>query len=346
MAPRCTASSTTPIAVYLYAGDEIIENVTSGYFYYQDSLGNTSHVTDAAGNLLERYTYSAFGTPTFLPPNSDIARSTSALGIRHLFQGQLWTQETGLNDYRNRVELPAMGVFLQPDPIGFKGDAANIYRFCNNNAVNRIDPMGLYSALTSLGGGDWIKGSDGLSAWDWNHGMGSNRPQAGMDNGGGSPDGGWSKSISRENEGKKVVWKESGNWNDPNIEDHYADDSLSVNGRPAAAKTVHHLNVYDDGAKIIVDLKVDWWVRKSVHLRDANVAQLEQAHPNDWRKWEMKMRGHTDTFGTGTTANAVREFLDGTKTIGGVPLSRYQNEHTRQYNLYDRFKGGPHDYQM
>ena len=36
-----------------------------------------------------------------------------------------------------------MGVFLQPDPIGFKGDAANIYRFCNNNAVNRIDPLGL-----------------------------------------------------------------------------------------------------------------------------------------------------------------------------------------------------------
>jgi RHS repeat-associated protein len=67
------------------------------------------------------------------------------LGVRHLFQGQLWTQETELNDYRNRVELPAMGVFLQPDPIGFKGDAANIYRFCNNNAVNRIDPLGLES---------------------------------------------------------------------------------------------------------------------------------------------------------------------------------------------------------
>ena len=48
-----------------------------------------------------------------------------------------------MNDYRNRVELPTMGVFLQPDPIGFKGDAANIYRFCGNNAVNRIDPLGL-----------------------------------------------------------------------------------------------------------------------------------------------------------------------------------------------------------
>jgi uncharacterized protein RhaS with RHS repeats len=48
-----------------------------------------------------------------------------------------------LNDYRNRVELPTLGVFLQPDPIGFKGDAANLYRFVNNNAVNRIDPLGL-----------------------------------------------------------------------------------------------------------------------------------------------------------------------------------------------------------
>ena len=135
-------SSSVPMAVYLYAGDQIIENVTSGYFYYQDSLGNTSHVTDAVGNLLERYTYSAFGTPSFYnAAGTQISSSTN--GIRHLFQGQLWTQETGLNDYRNRVELPSMGVFLQPDPIGFKGDAANIYRFCGNNAVNRIDPMGL-----------------------------------------------------------------------------------------------------------------------------------------------------------------------------------------------------------
>ena len=57
-----TTNGPAPIAVYLYAGDQIIENVTMGYFYYQDSLGNTSHVTDAAGNLKESYTYSPFGT--------------------------------------------------------------------------------------------------------------------------------------------------------------------------------------------------------------------------------------------------------------------------------------------
>jgi hypothetical protein len=65
-----TMNGPAPIAVYLYAGDQIIENVTMGYFYYQDSLGNTSHVTDAVGNLLERYTYSAFGTPSFFDSTS------------------------------------------------------------------------------------------------------------------------------------------------------------------------------------------------------------------------------------------------------------------------------------
>jgi RHS repeat-associated protein len=166
-----SASSTTPIAVYLYAGDQIIENVTAGIFYYQDSLGNTSHVTDAVGNLLERYTYSAFGTPTFY--NAAGAQiSASAYGIRHLFQGQLWTQETGLNDYRNRVALPTMGVFLQPDPIGFKGDAANLYRFCTNNAVNRTDPLGLVGSRGGFSPTDWFwdmaRHSDSANTWQGN----------------------------------------------------------------------------------------------------------------------------------------------------------------------------------
>jgi len=119
--------------------------VTTKRFYFQDSLGNTTHLSDEAGNLLERYTYSAFGLPTFYTPGGVVTLgNVSTQGTRHLFQGQLWTQETGLNDYRNRVEHPIMGVFLQPDPIGFEGDAANLYRFCGNNAVNRIDPDGLY----------------------------------------------------------------------------------------------------------------------------------------------------------------------------------------------------------
>jgi RHS repeat-associated protein len=154
-------TSSTPIAVYLYAGDQIIENVTMGYFYYQDSLGNTSHVTDAAGNLLERYTYSAFGTPAFFDAvGTQLAGS--AYGIRHLFNGQLWTQQTGLIDYRNRQALPVMGVFVQPDPLGFAGGDSNLYRYCGNNPINGIDPLG----LSTSDGKKYKDGNDGEGTTD------------------------------------------------------------------------------------------------------------------------------------------------------------------------------------
>lgn len=38
---------------------------------------------------------------------------------------------------------PELGRFLQPDPIGFKGDASNLYRYCGNDWANKTDPMGL-----------------------------------------------------------------------------------------------------------------------------------------------------------------------------------------------------------
>jgi RHS repeat-associated protein len=137
------SGGTTPQNAYLYGlGGSIIENLTSQYFYYQDGRGNTSHLSDAVGTLLEKYTYSGFGQPSFYNASGGLI-GASAYNARHLFQGQLWTQETGLNDHRNRVALPTMGRFLQPDPTGFAGDPSNLYRYCGNNGVNRRDTMGL-----------------------------------------------------------------------------------------------------------------------------------------------------------------------------------------------------------
>ncbi|MEY2506450.1 MAG: hypothetical protein QOH01_779 [Verrucomicrobiota bacterium] len=126
---------------YLYGREGILENLTTERFYYQDATGNTSHLSDRYGNLLESYRYTAFGQPSFYD-GSGTALTASNYDSRHLFQGELWTPQTGLNDHRNRQALPSMGVFLQPDPIGFKGDPANLYRYCRNNSVNARDPMG------------------------------------------------------------------------------------------------------------------------------------------------------------------------------------------------------------
>ncbi len=51
--------------------------------------------------------------------------------------------ELGLYDLRNRFMSPDLGRFLQPDPIGFKGDASNLYRYAGNDWGNRVDLLGL-----------------------------------------------------------------------------------------------------------------------------------------------------------------------------------------------------------
>jgi uncharacterized protein RhaS with RHS repeats len=42
---------------------------------------------------------------------------------------------------------PELGRFLQSDPVGFKGDASNLYRYCGNDPVDKMDPMGLLSGF-------------------------------------------------------------------------------------------------------------------------------------------------------------------------------------------------------
>jgi RHS repeat-associated protein len=120
--------------------------LNTAYYYYQDSLGSTSHIADASGTLREYYTYNLYGKPTYWAPNNPQALSASAWGVRDLFSGERWISELSLYDLRNRYYSPDLGRFLQPDPIGFKGDASNLYRYCGNDWANRTDPMGLQAA--------------------------------------------------------------------------------------------------------------------------------------------------------------------------------------------------------
>jgi RHS repeat-associated protein len=106
-------------------------------YYYQDKLGSTTHVANAIGQLVESFHYDLTGTPT----------ETSTHGVVDLYAGERWISELRLYDLRNRFMSPELGRFLQPDPIGFKGDASNLYRYCGNDPVNRSDPTGTISEV-------------------------------------------------------------------------------------------------------------------------------------------------------------------------------------------------------
>ena len=117
--------------------------VYTNHWFWQDGRGNTSHITGDNAYLLERYTYDLSGAPKFYDEWGNERFGGSVYDTRFLFGGSQYLPDTGLYDMRNRFYDIALNRFLQTDPVGFAGDALNLYRYCHNDPVDRNDPMGL-----------------------------------------------------------------------------------------------------------------------------------------------------------------------------------------------------------
>ncbi|MGI8820903.1 MAG: RHS repeat-associated core domain-containing protein [Chthoniobacterales bacterium] len=158
-------------SVYGIGLDEIISRYNNGLqqFLQQDRLGNTSAITDELGVVTESYRYDAFGQPSFFSaPTAQNRLGTQIPGTlvnnRFLFTGREWVARYGFYEYRNRAYNPTLGRFMSEDPKSFAAGDRNLFRYCNGDPVNRVDPMGLTdTALTITGGGDWIASADGIT---------------------------------------------------------------------------------------------------------------------------------------------------------------------------------------
>ncbi len=72
------------------ATDEMLARfpaVGAAIYFHQDALGNTIALTDASGNVIERYKYDVFGAPSFFDANGN-SRGASAYANRFLFTGR------------------------------------------------------------------------------------------------------------------------------------------------------------------------------------------------------------------------------------------------------------------
>ena len=116
-------------------------------WYHYDARGSVTHLTNASGQVVEQYSYSAFGMPSYFNSTGQLLNS-STVGNRFLFQGRDWIRELLIYDFRNRMYEPLIGRFYQPDPLSLGAGDQNIYRYCNNDPINGSDPMGLDPEIT------------------------------------------------------------------------------------------------------------------------------------------------------------------------------------------------------
>ncbi len=140
-----------------------MDRAGSRYYYHQNTLYSTAALTDELGNVVERYSYDIYGTPTFEDAAGvSTSRTSSAVGNPFLFTGHRWDPETRFYQARNNSLDPLTGRWIAHDPLG--DDAlGSLYAYCNGNPVNAMDPLGLRTPL---------KGEQDVIDWLWENGYG------------------------------------------------------------------------------------------------------------------------------------------------------------------------------
>ena len=147
-------SNDDPICMYAYHSHYVDAPGTridaDGIKYYlHDANFNVTAVTDDAGTVKERYSYTPYGEVTVLYPNfSADADNKSDIDNEYLYTGRRLDPETGLQLNRNRFYASHLGRWVNRDPLDylFYDVDINVYAYVFNDPLTLLDPSGLQAA--------------------------------------------------------------------------------------------------------------------------------------------------------------------------------------------------------
>jgi RHS repeat-associated protein len=101
-----------------------------------------------------------------------MSRDQAQVSYNLRFPGQYYDSETGLSQNYFRDYDPAVGRYVESDPIGLKGDP-NTYGYVRQNPLLRVDPSGLLSQIVKSCVCLYMKSNDYVAWRAWSAALGN-----------------------------------------------------------------------------------------------------------------------------------------------------------------------------
>jgi RHS repeat-associated protein len=139
-----------PILGHTGIGTTLPRTGSDAFYYHRNQQYSIVGLTNAAGTLVERYSYSAYGTLGIYDASGTV-RTTSTYANRYTYTGREYDPDLNLYHFRARWYDPSTGGFISRDPLGYV-DGMSLYR--GYFAVLGMDPQG--HEVVAAGGGKTI----------------------------------------------------------------------------------------------------------------------------------------------------------------------------------------------
>jgi len=109
-------------------------------YVQQDANSNVTALVDGStGGVVERFLYDPYGNRIVL--NANWTSTTDSFGWVYGFQGGRTDTVSGLVHFGAREYNPALGMWMQQDPVGYV-NGADLYQLELSDPVTRTDPLG------------------------------------------------------------------------------------------------------------------------------------------------------------------------------------------------------------
>lgn len=143
---------------FIYILERLVGFIYNGirYFYQRNIQGDITAIYNEDGNLVNKYVYDAYGRHKVLTSTLEEDLDESSVGNLNPFRyrGYYYDRILGLYFLTSRYYDPEIGRFISPDSLEYLDpenvNGLNLYSYCNNDPVNRLDPSGRFGISIGL----------------------------------------------------------------------------------------------------------------------------------------------------------------------------------------------------